>query len=297
MKKIVENIVLHTSFTQKFAEKIVSDNLEISRLDIDLAKQHIQSLYDSILQLETTFVQETMENSSSKEEELSDIDEFLLDLDEEFADTYAELELELGAKEQNEEREVKVDLSEEKFVAEEVSSQQDEVEEVVVSEVETAVEAAASIEEEKIPSIENVELQESEIENTPLEESLEQPQETEDNARNEVEEIDAKTEVVAGSKTLFDLFEEQPQTSLQDRVSHNKIDNIRSVIGINEKFRFINELFKGDMNTYNSVVDKLNTLISMDEAERFLVSYKARYDWEEEGEVYKEFYAVIERRY
>ena len=96
-------------------------------------------------------------------------------------------------------------------------------------------------------------------------------------------------------QTLFDMIEEKP--IIKDKVSQTKIDDIRKAIGINEKFRFINELFNGDIQEYNQAVDRLNALTSMDEADNFLEKFRVQYVWDEEGEVYQEFIKIVRRRY
>jgi hypothetical protein len=299
MKKNIENIVLHTGFAREFAEKIKDNSQDISRLDIDLAKQHIQNLYDSILRLEKSLIEQRSENPSGSEAELSDIDEFLLDLDEDFADTYAELETKEYAKPEIEEnpQDDKQDNSQTKITPPDSGDNSPAEKPEMPPADKTMTEKTANNETQKAIDSFDTTSGNKHTNSTPTPNEELPPQTNTGNISPAKHSSKTMDKTGDESKTLFDLFEEQPQTNLQDKVSHHKIDNIRSVIGINEKFRFINELFKGDMNTYNLVIDQLNTLQSIEEADRFLVTYKARYDWDEEGDVYNEFYTIVERRY
>lgn len=69
------------------------------------------------------------------------------------------------------------------------------------------------------------------------------------------------------------------------------------VIGINDKFRFINELFKQNNSEYNIALEQLASLHSWAETEIYLTSLKELYDWKESSEVVKYFYSVIKKRF
>ena len=68
-------------------------------------------------------------------------------------------------------------------------------------------------------------------------------------------------------------------------------------IGLNDKFRFINELFSQNNSEYNIALEQLNTLQSWSEAEIYLSSLKTLYTWKEESEDIKHFYTLIKKRY
>lgn len=91
------------------------------------------------------------------------------------------------------------------------------------------------------------------------------------------------TERVANQqKTMIDLFTPQKTVSdiLQDNVANtvaakiqnNHIDNIKTVIGINDKFTFINDIFKGEISKYNEAIDRLNSFKDFQEALNYIKS-------------------------
>ncbi len=311
MEKKIEILNEYLLSTQAMIERIEDDALDISQLDIDLAKQHVRDLYDAILDIERNFKAD-LEQEIVVDDDDFDVDEFVLSLDEEMADTFEEMEMGIpegieeeieseNTEEINEDVAVKaVESAESELETVEDKDIQDEIEET-----DEVVESVNVIEEE----IENVEKSEPKEDILPTEETKEVVVSVTEELKEEVieslsppeekkEEIKVKKKVdkiEEETQTLFDFIEEKP--SIQDKFNHLKIDDIRKAIGINEKFRFINELFKGDMNDYNDVVDKLNSLNAITEAEKYLLTYKIRYEWDEDMDAYKEFMEIVERRY
>ncbi len=68
-------------------------------------------------------------------------------------------------------------------------------------------------------------------------------------------------------------------------------------IGLNDKFRFINELFAQNNSEYNIALQQLNTVSSWHEAEVYLNSLKNLYGWNEKNEVLKYFHSVVKKRF
>lgn len=69
------------------------------------------------------------------------------------------------------------------------------------------------------------------------------------------------------------------------------------VIGLNDKFRFINTLFSQSSGEYGAAVEQLDSLQSWHETEVYLNSLKSVYDWKENSEVVKQFYAIAKKQF
>jgi hypothetical protein len=69
------------------------------------------------------------------------------------------------------------------------------------------------------------------------------------------------------------------------------------IVGINDKFRFINELFSQNSSEYNIVLEQLNNLNTWNETEIYLNSLKNVYGWKDHTEVVKYFYALTKKRF
>ncbi|MGM0566103.1 MAG: hypothetical protein ACQESX_05040 [Bacteroidota bacterium] len=85
--------------------------------------------------------------------------------------------------------------------------------------------------------------------------------------------------------------------SIGERMKHNHITNLKTAIDINHKFLFIRELFDGDSDEYNQVIEKLNNSSDMQEARQILSEYHEKYQWQEKQDTLQHFMEIINRRY
>jgi hypothetical protein len=85
--------------------------------------------------------------------------------------------------------------------------------------------------------------------------------------------------------------------SIGSRLQHHKIKDLKSSIGINEKFLFINELFKGNMKEYNESILVFNTASNLAEALDFLNGLKEKYNWKDDLSAYLTLKDFIERKH
>ncbi|HLA59099.1 MAG TPA: hypothetical protein VK622_10075 [Puia sp.] len=69
------------------------------------------------------------------------------------------------------------------------------------------------------------------------------------------------------------------------------------VIGINDKFRFMNELFAQNSSEYNIALEQINNVNTWQEAEIYLNSLKNVYEWDPKEEVVTYFYATVKKRF
>ncbi len=88
------------------------------------------------------------------------------------------------------------------------------------------------------------------------------------------------------------------QLSIADRLGKQPISDLSKAIGINEKFLFINDLFKGENTDYNSVIKELNAFNSFEEAQNHIQTVlQPKYQWKLKNSSEKKFIKFIERRY
>lgn len=85
--------------------------------------------------------------------------------------------------------------------------------------------------------------------------------------------------------------------SVADKIHHQKIEDLKKAIGINEKFLFINELFEGSLASYNEHIEKINTSSSVDHARSIVDSLITKYNWDSEKEIVKKMMDLVERRF
>lgn len=75
------------------------------------------------------------------------------------------------------------------------------------------------------------------------------------------------------------------------------VKDLKAAIGLNEKFQFINQLFNGDSNKYNTIVDAINASQSADTALNYIRDISEKNNWELHAASAKNFIDLIERRF
>jgi len=82
----------------------------------------------------------------------------------------------------------------------------------------------------------------------------------------------------------------------EDMPRQNK--DIRKVIGINDKFLFLNELFNNHKTEYENTLDEINRLSDFDAARKWLQAKSAsKTVWDEESSTVQNFIAVLKKHF
>ena len=97
--------------------------------------------------------------------------------------------------------------------------------------------------------------------------------------------------------TLADRLREGQEKRVADKLQENMIVDLRTTIGINDKFLFINELFEGNMRIYDEAIQKLNTDTTIAEADMMLLDLKIIYNWDSESPTVKKFVELVRRKF
>lgn len=253
------------SILQKI-EILSSSASPISIIEKDLLLQHTRNLYEALLNLETSV--KPIVNSTPNE-----IQEPELIQTEESAPTIM----------------ANTDLNDE--------SLNEKESEDLASEEETAL--LPSYEEEK-----QKEVEESDPEEDNLEEA--EVQDVHDNFSLTIEEpiieekeedYESDAEIRLVNLTLEESTEDISITSGGRSLTDFKVWNkdIRSYIGINDKYNFISELFGNNPEAYDEILNELNLCESKNEALQFLENsgITTLYQWKEDGFSEQIFYNVL----
>ena len=101
-------------------------------------------------------------------------------------------------------------------------------------------------------------------------------------------------ELVKEIKTVI-IEEKLEQPKFEALEEKNNIQPF--VIGVNDKFRFINELFKQNNSEYNIAIEQLNALKTWQDTEIYLNSLRTLYEWKNNNEVAAYFFSVSKKRF
>ncbi len=110
-------------------------------------------------------------------------------------------------------------------------------------------------------------------------------------ARREVNETTAQVE------SLNDKLK-QVKTELVEVLKETPVKDLRKAIGINDRFHFINELFRGDENMYERCIKTINSFNIYAEAEFWINrELKIKLGWNNELSSVQHFDQLVKRRF
>jgi hypothetical protein len=101
----------------------------------------------------------------------------------------------------------------------------------------------------------------------------------------------------AGGSTVADRLRDAQEKRIADKLQENKVVDLRTTIGINDKFLFINELFDGNMRIYDEAIQKFNACNTMAQADLLLLDLKIAYNWDSESPTVKKFVELVRRKF
>lgn len=84
--------------------------------------------------------------------------------------------------------------------------------------------------------------------------------------------------------------------SVGDRIAA-KVDDLRTVININDKFSFMSELFKNNMRAYNDFIMHLNSLTDRAEAMAHVDEVAQQYKWDEGSAAVQSFWKIFDKKF
>ena len=99
------------------------------------------------------------------------------------------------------------------------------------------------------------------------------------------------------SESLNDRLK-QEKTEVVEVLKHEPIKDLRKAIGINDRFVFINELFRGDEPMYERSIKTINSFHIYPEAEYWINrELVVKLGWDRESEIVRHFYQLVKRRF
>ena len=99
------------------------------------------------------------------------------------------------------------------------------------------------------------------------------------------------------STSINDTFASgAPNKTVADKLSRQPIKDLKSAIGLNQKFLFMNDLFEGENEIFNNAINKINSFNTLPEAIAFIESELSS-AWDKENSSVLNFMDLVERRF
>jgi hypothetical protein len=102
----------------------------------------------------------------------------------------------------------------------------------------------------------------------------------------------------AGSPSINDKLKENGSVERGAQLKGSPVKELRKAIGVNDRFVFINELFRGDEPMYERSIKTINNFRILPEAEYWMErELKIKLGWDDSREIVKHFYQLVSRRF
>ena len=120
-----------------------------------------------------------------------------------------------------------------------------------------------------------------------------------------VEDVDAEEDnkygvektILDNSTSINDTFARgTPEKTVADKLSRQPIKDLKSAIGLNQKFLFMNDLFEGENEIFNNAINKINSFNTLPEAIAFIDNDLSS-AWDKENSSVLNFMDLVERRF
>ena len=99
------------------------------------------------------------------------------------------------------------------------------------------------------------------------------------------------------STSINDTFaSDTSKKTLADKLRRQPIQDLKSGIGLNQKFLFINDLFEGESEMFNAAINKINSFDTLPEAIAF-INADLSSSWDKENSSVLNFMDLVERRF
>ena len=110
-------------------------------------------------------------------------------------------------------------------------------------------------------------------------------------------EVEINANVVAFAESINDRLKES-KIEMSEKLTDSPIKDLKKAIGINDRFLFINELFRGDEAMYERSIKTINNFTILPEAQYWIQrELKVKIGWKDSDEVVKQFDQLVRRRF
>jgi hypothetical protein len=150
-----------------------------------------------------------------------------------------------------------------------------------ISETETVKTEISFVEDSKVESIEIIEKTET-IEVNLVEEPIKENK----SVKEEIVVVEVKETITSVSSVKVETSTPKPSKPFK-----------KMEIGINDKFRIMNELFGQSQLEYTTALEQLNLCENLEESENYLNNLSVLYQWKQDAPLVKTLFAINHKRF
>lgn len=309
MNQFQEKLKLTIEEIKQLTDRIISSE-DISQIEIDILLSKLRDTYSLCLGFDNKEEERKFEINEEMPKEIIELVEvFELEKIEDVVKEEIEDEIEEEVVEEEEiKEEIIEEIKEENELIAEV--EKEEIIEEDIEEEEEEEEIKEIILEKKTPSVlkylnENMpKSMNFAFEEKPLvkEEAIEKVvEEIVESVKEEVKTESPKTttlgEKYQNQASLFESMSNRTEKNdINSKLNQSRAD-LRTAIGVHEKFMFINDLFSGNLREYTEFIQNLNSAENLDNAKEIIIEVKEKKRWITTSLPYTTLENVVERKF
>ncbi len=99
------------------------------------------------------------------------------------------------------------------------------------------------------------------------------------------------------AQAFLDKLSKVNDNSLASRFTSSKLDSLIGAFGLNQRLRYINDLFDGSSEMFSDAIKSLDNQSKLDEARMKAGTLAIEHGWDPEEEIVIEFMSYVNRRY
>lgn len=286
MNQFQEKLKFTIEEIKQLTDRIIS-NKDISQIEIDILLSKLRDTYSLCLGFDNKEEEREFEIKEEMPKEIIELVEVF------------ELEKTEDVEEEEIEEEIEEEEVEEEEIIEEEIEEKEEEEEVKEVILEKKTPSVLKYLNENMPKSMNFAFEEK-----PLvkEEAIEKVvEEIVESVKEEVKTESPKTttlgEKYQNQASLFESMSNKTEKNdINSKLNQSRAD-LRTAIGVHEKFMFINDLFSGNLREYTEFIQNLNAAENLDNAKDIIREVKEKKRWITTSLPYTTLENVVERKF
>lgn len=286
MNQFQEKLKLTIEEIKQLTDRIIS-NKDISQIEIDILLSKLRDTYSLCLGFDNKEEEREFEIKEEMPKEIIELVEVF------------ELEKTEDVVKEEIEDEIEEEVVEEEEIIEEEIEEKEEEEEIKEVVLEKKTPSVLKYLNENMPKSMNFAFEEK-----PLvkEEAIEKVvEEIVESVKEEVKTESPKTttlgEKYQNQASLFESMSNKTEKNdINSKLNQSRAD-LRTAIGVHEKFMFINDLFSGNLREYTEFIQNLNAAENLDNAKEIIREVKEKKRWITTSLPYTTLENVVERKF
>lgn len=286
MNQFQEKLKLTIEEIKQLTDRIISSK-DISQIEIDILLSKLRDTYSLCLGFDNKEEEREFEIKEEMPKEIIELVEVF------------ELEKTEDVEKEEIEDEIEEEVVEEEEIIEEEIEEKEEEEEVKEVILEKKTPSVLKYLNENMPKSMNFAFEEK-----PLvkEEAIEKVvEEKVESVKEEVKTESPKTttlgEKYQNQASLFESMSNKTEKNdINSKLNQSRAD-LRTAIGVHEKFMFINDLFSGNLREYTEFIQNLNAAENLDNAKEIIREVKEKKRWITTSLPYTTLENVVERKF